>query len=140
MEVGSQTDPMDPQDILNQLRQKSLEKGEGIKASTQMAEGDQDEIHSVPIGVVDGEVFFNSHNEPEFRRNSHPSRKSTSSRSKSHPVEPSLTDKICEAVWGRKDSIRVGGSTKSKKLARSQSFKGYLTYEKKHLLFLSGFY
>ncbi len=137
--TGCQTEPMDPQDILNLLGQKSLELEKKTRVSAAGIQ-DQDEIHSVEL--IDGEVHFNScHNNeiggssgndkkssPKEGTRKSISKSSTSSSSKAH--EPtSLSDKICEAVWSRKGSFHAtgasrSGSSKSKKhrLERSQSF------------------
>jgi hypothetical protein len=82
---------------------------------------EEDEIQSVE---EDGEVYFNSKNEGELRKNSQSLGKSTSTKSKTHPSgQASLSDKICEALWSRKDSSRSSTrSKKPKKLVRSQSF------------------
>lgn len=133
MEVGSQTEPMDRQDILNLLRQKSFE----LEKKTGVSCGDQDEIHSVEI--IDGESpHFNSHNEDTtgagLRKNSQAVGKQLSSKKSlkaGHPLEqPSLADMICDAVWSRKGSFHSPGpsrsSSKKSRLVRSQSFsKGY---------------
>jgi hypothetical protein len=130
MEVGSQTEPMDPKDILNLLKQRSSEMERKAGKAAVVGVVGEDEIQSAEL--IDGEVFFNSHNEPEFRKNGQSGGKSLFTKSKSHPMgEPSLTDKICEVVWSRKESIHgtagsSGSSGKSKRLGRSHSFKGSL--------------
>jgi len=145
MEVGSQTDPMDATDILNLLRQREKEETTRNKSGVVGVVG-EDEIQTVEI--IDGEVFFNSHNEPEFGKNGQSGGKSLFTKSKSHPAgEPSLTDKICEVVWSRKESIHgvAGGSSsgnssywKSKRLGRSHSFKGSSSFAlKTQFLFIS---
>lgn len=118
MDVGSQTDPMDPEDVLNLVRERSSEKERRKRVAAE-----QEEIHSAPEWAE--EVHSNSQsNEEEKKRK----------KSKRPTSQHSLADKICEVVWSRKESFHSAGPSRTpsasrpkKNLVRSQSFsKGAL--------------